>query len=209
MAGVAAEPDLGPDGLWRAEPSDCIFNSVGNDTTPLGLARNTRKPGAPTPGVSAVTSSFAGGGRPASHISLRRRVGKTSLPMKIVSWPRSRQAMAAPTPLPCWRHRRCGHCLTARAAPGETSDSSLGSDNGGAIGAALSLGQALFLEQLLEEGCKKRSGLRCSGGNPRSGYPRSDDDGLSGSFSLLWASFWSNCGLGRARGGGVLRHLPR
>ena len=45
-----------------------------------------------------------------------------------------------------------------------------------ALSVTLSLLGALFLEQLLEGGCKKRSGLRCSGGSPRSGYPRSDDD---------------------------------
>ena len=96
--------------------------------------------------------------------------------MKIVSWPRSRQAMAASTSLPCWRHRRCGHCLPAHAAPGETQIPGFSDRTMAALSVTLSLLGALFLEQLLEGGCKKRSGLRCSGGSPRSGYPRSDDD---------------------------------
>ena len=41
------------------------------------------------------------------------------------------------------------------------------------------------------------------------GLPDRTMTALSGSFSLLGASFWSSCWMGRARRGGVLRHLTR
>lgn len=41
------------------------------------------------------------------------------------------------------------------------------------------------------------------------GLPDRTMTALSGSFSLLGASFWSRCWMGRARRGGVLRHLTR
>jgi hypothetical protein len=46
--------------------------------------------------------------------------------------------------------------------------------------------------------------LCCSGGNLRSGYPRSDDDDVLASLYLLRTSFLDQCWLVEARGGVVL-----
>jgi hypothetical protein len=44
----------------------------------------------------------------------------------------------------------------------------------------------------------------CSGGNPRSGFPGSDDGGATSSFYLLGHRFWSSCWMLADVGGVVL-----